>query len=73
MTTTDDAAMQWRPIATAPEEKDVLLWITGRPPVVAGLFNGKWATFDAPKSDVAKRHQKIVAWMPLHPPPSEGV
>lgn len=57
---------QWRPISEAPKETDVLLWIDGRPPVVAGLFRDQWETFDGKTI-----YETPECWAPIEPPPLE--
>lgn len=58
--------MEWRPIESAPKEKDVLCFLgPSRPPVVAGNFYGEWLTYDDWKV-LQPTH-----WMELPLPPTE--
>lgn len=58
---------KWQPIDSAPKEEDVLLLRTlGRPPIVAGFFDGAWRSFDYPDSEIID----VTHWMPLPAPPA---
>lgn len=63
-----DAMSEWQPIETAPRDgTDVLLYLDGRMPCVAGYFRDGWYSFDAPEKALgffAPTH-----WMPLPSPP----
>ncbi|MEO1503142.1 MAG: hypothetical protein AAFU68_02835 [Pseudomonadota bacterium] len=53
---------RWRDMESAPRNgNDVLIRIEGRPPVVAGWFQGGWTMFDGAKP-VSGR---VTAWAPL--------